>query len=95
MEEVKELTRFYESITDDNRIGATHISMYMALFQMYNLNEFCNPVLFTRASLMQAAKICGLATYHKCIKELNEFGYIRYIPSNNPAISSQVYLLKI
>lgn len=95
MDEVKELTSFYCAIKSDNRIGSTHISLYMALFQLYNLNLFRNPIRITRAMLMDAAKINGLATYHKCIKDLSEYGYIQYLPSYNPAINSQVYILKI
>ncbi|MDQ2720613.1 MAG: hypothetical protein M3Z26_12755 [Bacteroidota bacterium] len=95
MESVKELSSFYAAIRDDNRIGISHISLYMALFQFYNLNQFCNPVNITRVSVMDAAKISGLATYHKCIKDLDEFGYIKYIPSYNPANSSKVVILKI
>ena len=95
MEEVKVLSSFYVAIKDDNRIGTTHISMFMAFFHFYNLNGFRNPVSITRARIMDVAKISGLATYHKCIKDLHEFGYIKYEPSYNPAISSQVILLKI
>jgi hypothetical protein len=95
MEEVKELTNFYAAIKDDNRIGATHITMYMALFQFYNLNEFCNPVYITRASVMEAAKISGLATYHKCIKDLHEFGYIDYEPSFDFKVRSKVWIGKV
>lgn len=93
--EVKELTAFYNAIKDDNRIGATHISLYMALFQLYNVNGFCNPVYITRSLVMGLAKISGLATYHKGMKQLNEYGYIRYEPSFNPVVSSKVELLKI
>lgn len=95
MSEVKELTSFYSAIRDDHRIGATHISLYMALFQVYNLNSFRNPIQITRSAVMHKAKISGLATYHKCIKDLKEFGYIQYFPSFHPGIGSQVYLLKI
>lgn len=95
MEQVRELSCFYAAIREDNRISTTHISLYMALFQLYNLNNFINPFKITRTSLMEIAKISGLATYHKCIKELEEFGYILYKPSYNPAISSQVVLLKV
>ena len=91
--EVTALTNFYDAIKEDNRIGTSHISLYMALFQLYNLNRFSNPVYITRAFVMDAAKISGPATYHKCIKDLNEFGYILYFPSYNPSIYSQVYLL--
>jgi hypothetical protein len=95
MEEVKELTSFFSAIRQDNRIGISHISLYMALFQFYNLNQFQNPVNINRASLMEIAKISGLATYHKCIKDLVEFGYIEYNPSFNPGIGSRVVLLKV
>ena len=95
MEEVKELTSFYLAIQEDNRIGTSHISLYMALFQIYNLNRFQSPVRVNRTILMQMAKISGLATYHKCIKDLAEFGYIKYQPSYNPGITSKVHLLKV
>jgi len=95
MEQVKELTSFYSAIKSDPRIGTTHISLYMALFQFYNLNRLSNPILITRTAVMEVAKISGLATYHKCMKDLNDFGYIKYEPSYNPAISSQVYLLNL
>ena len=94
MEQVKELTNFYSAIKNDHRIGATHISLYMALFQFYNLNRLQNPIQITRTAVMEVAKISGLATYHKCMRDLVEFGYIQYIPSYNPGISSQVFLLK-
>ncbi len=32
------------------------------------------------------------ATYHKCMKELVEYGYINYIPSYNPFLKSLVYI---
>lgn len=43
--------------------------------------------------LMRQAKISGMATYHKCMRDLNELGYIRYIPSYNPILGSLVYVL--
>ena len=95
MGEIKELTSFYEAIQDDPRIGATHISLYMALFQLYNLNGFRNPIHISRKRVMETAKISGLATFHKCIKDLSAFGYIQYLPSYKPAISSQVNLLTL
>ena len=92
MGELKHLTSFFTAVREDHRIGTSHVSLYMALFQFYNLNDFKNPVCITRSKVMEVAKISGLATYHKCIKELAEFGYIDYIPSFNPSIASLVYL---
>jgi hypothetical protein len=95
MDQLKELTDFYNAIRDNHRIGTTHISLYMSLFQFYNLNGFINPVEITRGAVMKAAKIQGIATFHSCIKELIDSGYIIYKPSFNPSISSKVYLLKV
>jgi hypothetical protein len=41
---------------------------------------------------MRISKISAKATYHKCIKDLHNFGYIQYIPSYNPFKGSLVYL---
>ncbi len=92
---MKELTSFFSAIKEDPRIGATHISLYMALFQFYNLNLLSNPISITKSSVMDVAKIRGLATYHRCMKDLVECGYIQYELSFNPTITSKVYLLKI
>jgi hypothetical protein len=62
MEEVKEITNFFSAIREDHRISISHISLYMTLFQLYNLNQFQNPIKITRAAVMQVAKISGLAT---------------------------------
>ncbi len=95
MERVKELTSFYSAIKDDHRISSTHISLYMALFQVYNLSRFQTPLSITRSGVMKVAKINGLDTCHKCIKDVNDFGYIHYLPSYNPAVGSQVYLIEL
>ncbi len=95
MGEVKELTSFFSAIRQDNRIGTSHIALYMGLFHFYNLNQFQNPVGITRAAVMEVAKISGLATYHKCIRDLAEFGYIEYQPSYNPSVGSHVIILKV
>ena len=93
MEGFKELTDFYFKMKDDHRIGPVHISLYMAIFHLYQLNGFANPVPVNRALLMWIAKISGLATYHKYMRELAEFGYVKYEASYNPKVMSKIYLL--
>lgn len=92
MEIFQPLTDFYKAIEDDVRINATHISLYFALLQKWNLNQSQNPVLVVRDELMKAAKINARHTYNKCINNLQEFGYIIYLPSSNPFVCSSVYL---
>jgi hypothetical protein len=76
MEPFLQLTVFYKTIVDDARIGVTHIILYMALLQKWNINGGTNPIRITRADIMKGAKINARFTYNKCINNLPEFGYI-------------------
>jgi len=40
---------------------------------------------------MKIAKISSAMTYHKCVKDLNAYGYIRYEPSFNKNRGSKIY----
>jgi hypothetical protein len=86
------LTGFFDRIIQDENLNPTHISLYITLFQYWNINHFQNPISITREEVMRSSKICSTATYHKCIKELNEKGYIKYEPSFNPFKGSMVIL---
>lgn len=88
------LTAFYNKMQDDHRIGPTHISLYIAIFHLYQTNGFVNPVPVNRALLMELSKIKGLATYHKCIKELQEGRCMQYQSSHDSRLSSKIILLK-
>lgn len=84
------LTGFFAASGQDERISPLHICVYMALFEYWNQNNFQNPVSVTRQRVMQAAKI-RRTTYHKCMKELHEYGYIQYVPSYHPVLGSLVW----
>lgn len=92
MNYIRHLTGFYDRIQEDNRLKPRHISLYLALFQFWNLNHFQNPVSISRTEMMRLSKISALGTYHKCIKQLQEYGYIEYLPSFNPYKGSLVNL---
>lgn len=95
MNYIKHLTGFFEKVVFDHNLNPTHISLYIALFQYWNLNRFINPVSITRDEVMRVSKICSRATYHKCMRELHEKGYLKYEPSFNPFRGSQVYLVDL
>ena len=88
---IKELTLFFSRIPNDEWVTPFHISIYIALFEIWNLNHFQNPVSISRRKIMNMSKISSNATYHKCMRELGEGGYIRYIPSYHPVLGSSVY----
>ncbi|WP_282123347.1 hypothetical protein [Algibacter mikhailovii] len=86
------LKSIYERFYEDNKLNATHISLYMALFQFWNTNRFTNPFFINRSDAMKLSKIGSKNTYHKCIRDLHKQKYIKYKPSNNPTKSSEVYM---
>lgn len=92
MNYIRHLAGFFDRVSADERLNPTHISMYVSLFQFWNASRFKNPISISRGELMRVSKISAKATYHKCMKELNDFGYLKYKPSYNPFKGSLVYL---
>jgi SOS-response transcriptional repressor LexA len=92
MNYIKHLTGFFIRIASEETIYPTHISLYLALFQSWNVNRFKNPIAISRDEMMKTSRIASKATYHKCIKELQNMGFIDYLPSYNPYAGSEVIL---
>lgn len=86
---------FFHYAMRDERLNSGHISLYVALFQYWNFNRFNNPFFVAREDMMRVSKIGSKNTYHKCIKELHEFGYICYRPSLSKFQKSAVYLHRL
>lgn len=82
-------------MSEDARISATHISLYMALAQEWNLAGGKNPFPINRQRIMKTAKINARFTYNKCMNNLQEYGYIKYLPSSNSFTQSIIYLKSI
>lgn len=92
MNYIKHLTGFFERIMLDRNLNPTHVSLYIALFQFWNINRFQNPISISRDEVMRICKISSKATYHKCMRDLNNKDYIKYEPSHNPYRGSMVTL---
>lgn len=88
-------TGFLDQIKDDPGIGPIHISLFMAILHSAYEQKFEGPISVFSKNLMRSAKISGVATYHRCIQELQEMGYIKYVPSYNPLLGSLIYLNQI
>ena len=89
---VPKLSCFLYAVREDSRISPVHISLFIAIMQCWNDSKFSNPISVFTKTLMQLAKISGSATYYKTIKELSEYGYIRYKPSHDHFNRSLIYL---
>lgn len=93
MNYIKHLTGFFDKVARDRTLNPTHVSLYIALFQFWNYNRFKNPISISRDEVMRISKISSKATYHKCLHNLHDKGYIKYEPSYNPFRGSQVIML--
>jgi len=91
MSNLEPLADFFQAIAHDPRISITHIGIYAALLQYWQEHNFENPMCAFSYEIMRLAKISGSATYHKIIKDLNDFGYIKYEPSYKRNQGSKVY----
>ncbi len=76
--------------SDDDRLNPSHVSLYLALFQFWNMNRFHNPISINRSEVMRISKIGSKSTYHRCISELSNWNYLEYRPSKNPMKGSTV-----
>jgi hypothetical protein len=92
MNYIKHLTGFFDKLVQDDQINPTHISLYLALFQFWNLQRFKNPISISREEVMRLSKIASKATYHKCMKDLDNYHYLDYDPSYNPFRGSLITL---
>ena len=95
MEQSVSFHRFYEVIVGDGRIGPVHISMYMALLHLWKVQGSVNPINIFSRELMPVAKISGIATYYRVLKELTAYGYIRYVSTYDRVVGSLVYMLDL
>jgi len=87
---IKHLEAVTLRMSEDTRLNTSHVSMYLALFLIWNHNRFQNPLSINRSEVMKISKIGARATYHKCITELHKWDYLKYIPSHNPLKGSLI-----
>ena len=87
---IKHLNAVFLQFSKDGRLNPTHISLYVALFQLWNNYHFPMEFYINREEAMRFSKIGSKTTYHRCIKELSHWKYLLYEPSHNPFKGSRI-----
>jgi hypothetical protein len=90
MNYIKHLNGFFQRLEVDEKITSHHISLYMALFRLWNMNRFREQFEVNRQELMGLSRIGSPHTYARCMKQLNDWRYIKYSPSSNRFSVSKV-----
>lgn len=84
MNYIKHLNAALHEFYKDSRLHTGHISLYLALFFYWNLHHFPDAFYANRIELMKMAKIGSRSTYHRLVKDLAEWEYIQYLPTQSP-----------
>ncbi|HCN84320.1 MAG TPA: hypothetical protein DIT07_11980 [Sphingobacteriaceae bacterium] len=91
IKEIVAYTALVRRMGKDPCLFATHVSLFTAMFVCWQRNGFVQPFSVCRRELMVFSKIASVATYHKCIRDLDNNGYISYQPSYHPKTGSLIF----
>ncbi|WP_159477734.1 hypothetical protein [Dyadobacter sp. 3J3] len=88
------LASFFSAIETDQRLGISHIGLYVTLIWLWEKQGFKGPVVAFGKDVMTLSRIASTATYQKLIHHLEQYGYIRYQPSYYKGKGSRIFLSK-
>ena len=87
---LKKWMKLFDRIGKDSRINVWHWALLMAIMRLAYLQKENKVIRVSRSKLMALSHIATPPTYHKYFKELQDFGYITYVPSYHPDFRSTV-----
>lgn len=73
----------FELLDSDDRIKPKHITMYLAIFRRWNQLKFRQRFIINRSDFMIKFKFKSKESYAQALKELHQFGYIKYSLSSS------------
>jgi hypothetical protein len=77
---------------EDPRLNVWHFALLLAILTLgYKQGQKQN-IRVSRSKIMALSHINTIPTYHKYFKELQNLGYIEYLPSYHPGVRSEVNL---
>jgi|GEM_PF-1663347 len=87
---IRHLNFFIAHLKCDDRLKPNHVSLYLALFYVWNCNHFNDHFKVNRSTMLQLSKIGSRGTYLECLKWLDTCGYITYSPGRQKFKSGHV-----
>lgn len=91
MEGSKVLECFFTKAMCDPVIDAKHISLFMALYNLWQSSGYQETIIVRSGLLLPIAKISSRATYHSKLSYLVKQGYIGYQPSHYGKTGSKIF----
>lgn len=88
-----ELLDYLTVIENDCRLNVWHFALLSAILYLGYRQGQKKSISVSRSKIMALSHIHTLPTYHKYFKQLQEMGYISYVPSYHPGYRSKIDLL--
>jgi hypothetical protein len=80
-------------VNQDDRLNVYHLAIILAIVQAAIEQKSSRVVRISRSKLLNSSLIRTFPTYHKYLHDLQDLGYIKYIPSYHPGIRSTVEII--
>lgn len=87
---ISHLNVVLRKFADDDKISSSHRSLYLAFFELWNQKRFPKTIILNSKQVMALAKIRSRTTYHKLLRDLTNWGYLKYHPSTSPRMGSLI-----
>ncbi len=92
---IRHLNAFFAQVRKETRLQANHVSLYLALFQVWNYHRFQNPFPILREEVMSLSCIGSRSTYVRCLKHLDHCRYIIYAQARQAYAASYVSIIPL
>ncbi|WP_343745078.1 hypothetical protein [Chitinophaga sp.] len=92
---IRHLNAFFAQVRKETRLQANHVSLYLALFQVWNYHRFQNPFPILREEVMSLSCIGSRSTYVRCLKHLDNCRYIIYVQARQAYAASYVSIIPL
>ncbi len=90
-----QFNEFFDTIVEDPRIGASHIVIYLTLLHIWQ-EKGCPQTLEVAAyEILRFAKLRKRDTYLLRVRDLRDFGYLKYTPAENEYVKAEVRFTKL
>jgi uncharacterized membrane protein len=91
--QLNEILYYFKVIEKDNRLNVWHVAILIAILVTALQQDRFVGITVSRSKIMSKSHINTVPTYHKYLKDLQDFGYICYRPSYHPGVRSEVDML--
>ena len=92
MNYIQHVRAAHEWLLAQPRSRPIHISLYLALFRLWNLERFPEAIQVDRREVMSAARIGNRDTYTAALRDLEMWGMISYQPSHDNAKGTHILM---